>query len=324
VGVSSTTRLFSYDADGLLNQAGGLTLTRDPQNGNLTGMTLGNESEIFAYSDYGELASSSAGYGTTTLLAEAYTRDQLGRVTQNVETIAGVTTTFNYSYDAAGRLIQIQQDGATTAIYTYDSNSNRMSLNRNGVITNGAYDDQDHLTQYGGTTYSYTANGELETKTISGQTTSYNYDELGNLPSVIRPDGTSIEYVIDGQNRRIGKKVGGTLVQGFSIKISSKLRPNSTGRTTRRGDVYYSRLQRIREEAGITIWPQDALRHSFTSYRYAACSDENLTRKEMGHYGSVHTFLRHYKNRVRDEEAKEFWAITPNKIADSSAAAKTM
>jgi RHS repeat-associated protein len=29
------------------------------------------------------------------------------------------------------------------------------------------------------------------------------------------PNGTQIEYVIDGQNRRIGKKVNGTLVQGF-------------------------------------------------------------------------------------------------------------
>jgi len=29
------------------------------------------------------------------------------------------------------------------------------------------------------------------------------------------PDGTQVEYVIDGQNRRVGKKVNGTLVQGF-------------------------------------------------------------------------------------------------------------
>jgi len=78
------------------------------------------------------------------------------------------------------------------------------------------------------------------------------------------------------------------------------------------GDSYYSRLQRIRTEAGIIKWPQDVLRHSFASYRYAACGDENLTRREMGHYGSVHTFLRHYKNRVRDEDAKEFWAIIPD------------
>jgi integrase len=80
------------------------------------------------------------------------------------------------------------------------------------------------------------------------------------------------------------------------------------------GDAYYSRLQRIRAEAGIIKWPQDVLRHSFATYRYAACNDENLTRKEMGHYGDVHLFLRDYKNRVRDENATEFWAITPNKI----------
>ncbi|HEY1477007.1 MAG TPA: site-specific integrase [Chthoniobacterales bacterium] len=80
------------------------------------------------------------------------------------------------------------------------------------------------------------------------------------------------------------------------------------------GDAFYSRLQRIRAEAGIIKWPQDVLRHSFASYRYAACNDENLTRKEMGHYGDVHLFLRDYKNRVRDENATEFWAITPNKI----------
>ena len=29
------------------------------------------------------------------------------------------------------------------------------------------------------------------------------------------PDGTRIDYVIDGQNRRIGKRINGVLVQGF-------------------------------------------------------------------------------------------------------------
>jgi integrase len=96
--------------------------------------------------------------------------------------------------------------------------------------------------------------------------------------------------------------------------------PKEPGRVCPHGDAYYSRLQRIREEAGITNWPQDALRHSFASYRYAACNDENLTRKEMGHYGSVHTFLRHYENRVRDEDAKEFWAITPKNFRQESGA----
>jgi integrase len=37
------------------------------------------------------------------------------------------------------------------------------------------------------------------------------------------------------------------------------------------GDAYYSRLQRIRAEAGIIKWPQDVLRHTFASYLTAFC-----------------------------------------------------
>ena len=39
------------------------------------------------------------------------------------------------------------------------------------------------------------------------------------------------------------------------------------GRISPHGDAYYSRLQRIRTEAGITVWPQNVLRHSFDNPR---------------------------------------------------------
>ena len=82
----------------------------------------------------------------------------------------------------------------------------------------GTYDDQDRLLSYGDTTYGYTANGELKSKTQGGATTQYDYDVVGNLMKVTLPDGMNIEYVIDGRNRRIGKKVNGTLVQGLLYK----------------------------------------------------------------------------------------------------------
>ena len=49
------------------------------------------------------------------------------------------------------------------------------------------------------------------------------YDVFGNLTAVTLPSGTQIEYVVDGQNRRVGKKVNGTLTQGFLY--SAQLRP---------------------------------------------------------------------------------------------------
>jgi RHS repeat-associated protein len=202
-----------YDNDSLLTQAGALALSRNPQNGLLTGTTLGNVTDILGYNDFGELASYAATSSGTALYTVEYTRDTLGRISQKSETIGGLTDTFPYGYDLAGRLTRVEKNGATRATYTYDANGNR--LTGPNLSTAPTYDDQDRLIQYGTMTYRYTANGELRSKDAGGQTTSYEYDVLGNLKNVTLPDGTSIAYVIDGQNRRIGKKVNGTLVQGF-------------------------------------------------------------------------------------------------------------
>mgnify|MGYP000343787890 CR=1 FL=1 len=79
-------------------------------------------------------------------------------------------------------------------------------------------DDQDRMLTYGAASYEYTDNGELRSKTVSGVTTSYGYDLLGNLINVDLPGGIAIEYVIDGRNRRIGKNLNGVLAQGFLYK----------------------------------------------------------------------------------------------------------
>jgi len=68
---------------------------------------------------------------------------------------------------------------------------------------------------YGGARYAYTANGELKTRIDSAGTTTYNYDVFGNLRGVTTSDGTVIEYVIDANDRRVGKKVNGQLTQAF-------------------------------------------------------------------------------------------------------------
>jgi YD repeat-containing protein len=156
-------------------------------------------------------------FNATGLYSAQYTYDKLGRITQKIETVQGVQNTFDYSYDTAGRLTGVSLNGALTPTntYAYDLNGNRTSGSILGFVSNGTYDNQDRLTQYGNTSYAYTANGELQSKTISGQTTQYSYDVLGNLKAVTLPNSTQIDYLIDGRNRRVGKKVGGTLVQGF-------------------------------------------------------------------------------------------------------------
>ncbi len=206
---------YQYDADSLLTRAGDLNLTRSSQNGLLTGTTLGNANEAYTYNSFGELSGYTGRYSSSNLLAFTYTRDKLGRITHKAETVQGATTTYDYAYDAIGQLIEVRQNGSVAATYSYDANGNRLSKTGPGINETGSYDAQDRMLSYTGATYSYTANGELQSKVQGGQTTSYNYDALGNLRQVTLPGGTQIEYLIDGQNRRIGKKINNVLVQGF-------------------------------------------------------------------------------------------------------------
>jgi len=144
-----------------------------------------------------------------------YTRDAIGRIATKTETIGGVSTVYEYGYDVAGRLAAVKENGVTVSTYDYDANGNRITAVTRAGTFQGFYDLQDRMTKYGGADYTYTANGELKTKTDAAGTTTYDYDVFGNLRSVTLPDGMRIEYVIDANNRRIGKRVNGALVQGF-------------------------------------------------------------------------------------------------------------
>ncbi|MBM4258007.1 MAG: hypothetical protein FJ147_19205 [Deltaproteobacteria bacterium] len=101
------------------------------------------------------------------------------------------------------------------AAFGYDPNSNRLSRTGTTGTQSGTYDEQGRLLSYNGATYAYTANGELSSKTVGSAVTSYSYDALGNLRNVTLPSGAQLGYVIDGENRRVGKTVNGSLVQGF-------------------------------------------------------------------------------------------------------------
>ncbi len=156
-----------------------------------------------------------------------YAQDFLGRITQLTETIQGETRTFNYVYDAAGRLTDVSRNDTLIAVYSHDANGNRLSRITPSDTINGGYDAQDRLLTYGNTSYSYTRNGDLSTKVVGTDTTRYAYDAFGNLFSVRLPDGTLIEYVIDGQNRRVGKKINGAMMKqwlyGNQLNIVAEL-----------------------------------------------------------------------------------------------------
>ncbi|MEO6060417.1 MAG: RHS repeat-associated core domain-containing protein, partial [Thermoflexales bacterium] len=208
---------FRYDGDNLLTRAGDLTLTRSLQNDLILGTSLGGITDTRGPNGFGEVISYTASFSATPLYAALYDRDKLGRIRQVTETIGVASTVVSYTYDLAGRLATVSTNGAPTAAYSYDSNGNRLSVTRPGGVTNGTYDAQDRLLQYGEAGFTYAPSGELRTKTNGAGTKTYEYDEAGNLITVTQPIsiGPQLIYVVDGQNRRIGKRVNGALIQGF-------------------------------------------------------------------------------------------------------------
>ncbi|MCB1053965.1 MAG: DNRLRE domain-containing protein [Acidobacteria bacterium] len=206
---------YAYDADGLLTRAGALTLSRDFLNGRVTETSLGPLSTQRDFNEFGELVGHTAEFGGVSLYDTTYQRDPLGRVTSRTETILGTTHTTTYTYDLLGRVARVEQEGAPLAEYAYDARGNRTAVTTPSETLLATFDAEDRLLTFGNRGYSYTPAGELATETQGGQTAVYDYDALANLRSVQLPGTPRIEYVIDGENRRIGKKVGGTLVQGW-------------------------------------------------------------------------------------------------------------
>ena len=215
-GVNGTSSLtFLYDADGLLTQVGALTIGRDAKNGFITGSTLGNLTDTRSHNTFGDLSNYKATLSGSDIFAVQYAHDPLGRIIQKTEVAEGQSNIYSYAYDVAGRLTEVQRNGSTVATYVYDTNGNRLSYTTPDGTLAATYDIQDRLLQHGSATYAYTANGELQRKIQGNQTTLYEYDSLGNLRTVTLPSGSQIEYVIDGRNRRVGKKINGALLHGF-------------------------------------------------------------------------------------------------------------
>ena len=205
---------FGYDTDDLLIQAGPLTITRDVQTGLPAATQAGVVSTSMSVTAFAEPAHLAATAGGQGVYEASFTRDALGRITHIEELVAGASRAVTYAYDAADRLAHGAVPGAPARDYLYDANGNLTEIHAAGLpVLTATYDDQDRLLTHCDLSFTYTPAGHRETRlhTGTGQVTAYQYDELGNLLGVALPDGRALEYLVDGADRRVAKRVDGAL-----------------------------------------------------------------------------------------------------------------
>ena len=239
---SSSWINYSFDTDTLMTAAGSESITRSSTTGQVTATLLTKIRDFTTYdSTYGELATYTAQYSPSPspspIMSEGFTRDALGRISAESVSLNGATAIpYGYTYDSAGRLTAVSKNGSSYSSYTYDSNSNRTSGNVGGTSFTSTYDAEDRLLTYNTKTYTYTTNGDRSTVVDSSlpsghQTTTYTFDELGNLKQVVTPT-TTVNYKLDGFNRRV-QKINGTTVKATylyrnQVSIEAVLNANGT------------------------------------------------------------------------------------------------
>jgi RHS repeat-associated protein len=224
--------IIQYDRDNLPTRIGRMGMNYNAANNLLMSDTVGNTINEYSYDTYSDLATKTTKIGTNVLYQLIYTRDSLARIIRKDETISGILTKYSYKYETSGRLSEVKRNDTLISIYIYDSNGNRLYCVAGTDTIRGKYDVQDEIVSHGNVTYTYTASGSLKTKTEGNDTTRYTYDALGNLLSAFLPDGNLIEYVVDGANRRIAKKVNGSIVSRwiYSGGLSPIAELDSTGK----------------------------------------------------------------------------------------------
>jgi integrase len=80
---------------------------------------------------------------------------------------------------------------------------------------------------------------------------------------------------------------------------------------------FKNRRRKLVKDGSVSEWIQDGLRHSFASYHFAKFKNEVETSRQMGHPGTD-VFHTHYKALVTEQEAEEFWNLTPSVVLNKN------
>ncbi len=135
---------------------------------------------------------------------ETYTFNPESTLKNRVVVTGGISTQTNYTYDAVGQL-QSETSPSYSATYTYDANGNRLTRVQNGLSDSYAYDAGDKLLSVSGQaarTYSYDADGRVNSMSVGANVTWFTYGSDGNLSQLSIPSFNPMNFTYNGLGAR--------------------------------------------------------------------------------------------------------------------------
>ena len=189
--------------------------------GHLATVTDGSGTAVarYTYDSAGRLSRSDLSSGAFT----SYKYDGAGRMTSliNTDPNGSVISQFGYEYDYNGNPIKIKTLEGTTfysyddlnqltnvtypdgsmSSFSYDSVGNRVSVYDKGITSNYITNTMNQYIKAGNLAFNYDANGNLISKAVGGNTTTYEYRADNRITKVISPEGIW-EYSYDPLGNR--------------------------------------------------------------------------------------------------------------------------
>jgi RHS repeat-associated protein len=205
---TGATTDYEYDAVGRITRAGGVSAVYSAADRTVV-YNVGSLRETWTATAFGGPLQHTVERDGAMVLDATYTTDELDRVTA-VTTAGQRPDSATFGYDPAGRLVTAGRDGTTTTL-TYDLNDNRTNLSGEAAT----YDARDRLVSAGDSTIAYDDAQGTATITAPAGTTTLRFDAAGTLLGAALPDGRALDYLLDGEDRRVGRMVDGRLQQGF-------------------------------------------------------------------------------------------------------------
>ena len=212
--VNGSAISYSYDNDDLLLSVGDLAFELDSASGSLNAAKLKNAKWSVDRNQYGDVDRRVALFGGTAFWTSLVVgRDGAGRILERQEFFGAQVRDFVYTYDRIGRLTDVVIDGVAREHYDYDANGNRLAAQRPSGASEANNDAQDRIVTAGDFSFAHTVDGALRSKTntTTGETTTYSYDLASNLLEVALPGGDIVEYVVDAEGHRLGRRLNGDL-----------------------------------------------------------------------------------------------------------------
>lgn len=276
---------YLYDPYDRVINVGDVKITRQPFWGQILSLSCNKINETRTYNEWEELTGKQVTCDGQVYFEANYQYDGLHRLKSCTENILGEVSTYDYTYDHAGRLASVYQNGVLVENYTYDLFGNRTSSFVQELATDHLYDNANRLLErtwqqtdsLRKAEYTYNNPGQLQHiayKTVKDgsqwltKERFYDYDLFGNLQSVTWASQIQ-SYRYDPYDRPIARiqngKLASSYIYGFSTAPLAELNENGrivsvflyadgyTPIVMRKGNIDYYMVSDIRGSVRMVI-----------------------------------------------------------------------